>query len=177
MKAAVRYNGKGEFNNSPDNRRLGMHPETMRANLSETSALFRNRVELTCADYRDVLAKARRTDVVYMDPPYQGVCATRDNRYCGAVEFDEFADALAELNRKGVPFIVSYDGRTGDKIYGRRLPDELNLIHYEVSAGRSTQATLLGRSHETVESLYLSPGLADLLPGTPAQLRPMPTLF
>ena len=177
VKAAVRYNGKGEFNNSPDNRRLGMHPETMRANLLHTAALFQNRIELTCSDYREVLAKVRRTDVVYMDPPYQGVCASRDNRYCGAVEFDEFAQALAELNRKGVPFIVSYDGRTGNKAYGRRLPDELSLIHHEVSAGRSTQATLLGRSHETVESLYLSPSLAELLPGTPTQLRPVPTLF
>ena len=29
VKAAVRYNRSGEFNNSPDNRRRGMHPDTM----------------------------------------------------------------------------------------------------------------------------------------------------
>src|SRR5437588_10922330 len=28
VKAAVRYNGEGKFNNSPDNRRLGMRPAT-----------------------------------------------------------------------------------------------------------------------------------------------------
>ncbi len=31
VKAAIRYNGEGEFNNSPDNRRKGASPSTMRA--------------------------------------------------------------------------------------------------------------------------------------------------
>ena len=30
VKAAIRYNGEGDFNNSPDNRRKGAHPDTMR---------------------------------------------------------------------------------------------------------------------------------------------------
>jgi DNA adenine methylase len=179
VKAAIRYNGRGEFNNSPDNRRLGMHPDTMRANLRQTSALLQNRVELTCLDYRDVLTRTKRTDVVYMDPPYQGVCATRDHRYCGGVDYDVFVTALVELNRRSVPYVVSYDGRTGDKVHGRPLPDDLELTRHEIPAGRSTQATLLGRSHNTVESLYLSPALVVALGGVPRVLTapPAPTLF
>lgn len=57
-------------------------------------------------------------------------------------------------------FIVSYDGRTGDKTYGEPLPDSLGLTHIEVHVGRSTQATLLGRDHDTFESLCLSPAVA-----------------
>ena len=96
-----------------------------------------------------------------MDPPYQGVCKNRDNRYCPKIEHDEFCDNLAALNDKGCMYLVSYDGRTGSKIYGEPLPKRLKLLHIEVHAGRSTQATLLGRDCDTYESLYLSPALAE----------------
>jgi DNA adenine methylase len=99
-----------------------------------------------------------------MDPPYQGVCKNRDSRYCPTIDHGEFCAALAALNAKECKFLVSYDGRTGDKTYGQPLPKSLNLVHIEVHAGRSTQATLLGRDHETYESLYLSPVLAAAIP-------------
>ena len=65
---------------------------------------------------------------------------------------------------------MSYDGRLGKKSYGRPLPSKLNLALVELEAGRSSQSTLLGRDEMTVESLYLSPGLA-------AQLEARPTLY
>ena len=48
-----------------------------------------------------------------------------------------------------------------DKSYGEPLPDSLDLVCVEIDAGRSSQATLLGRKANTVESLYLSRALAD----------------
>ena len=51
--------------------------------------------------------------------------------------------------------------RVQNRIYGKPLPAKLNLTLVEIEAGRSSQATLLGRSEMTVESLYLSPALAD----------------
>jgi DNA adenine methylase len=39
----------------------------------------------------------------------------------------------------------------------------LRLHHVELHAGRSSQATLLGRAEITIESLYLSPALAESL--------------
>jgi DNA adenine methylase len=158
-KAAVRYNAQGEFNQSPDNRRKGARPSTMRLHIEHTAALLSGRTELSATDYGEVLARAQPTDVVYMDPPYQGVCGSRDPRYIEGVRFAPFVEALDDLSRRGVPFIVSYDGRTGERSFGEPLPAELGLTRIEVHAGRSSQATLLGREDDTYESLYLSPGL------------------
>ena len=99
----------------------------------------------------------------YMDPPYQGVCGERDPRYLKSVVFTEFVEVLETLNTRDASYLVSYDGRTGDKVHGRRLPNHLRLHLVELEAGRSSQATLLGRDEITVESLYLSPALADRL--------------
>jgi len=176
VKAAVRYNGHGKFNNSPDNRRLGMRPPTMRRNIMHASELLRGRVRLACQDYRATLAEATPEDVVYMDPPYQGVCDTRDHRYCGSVDFDSFVQSLDNLNNRRVAFTVSYDGRTGGKVHGRALPTQLHLVRVELHVGRSTQATLLGRKDTTVESLYLSPVLVAQLGGVPHCLTEEPKL-
>lgn len=171
VKAAIRYNRSGEFNNSPDHRRLGMKPETMRKNILMVHEVLRDQTMLTTGDFRAVLRKTRKTDFVYMDPPYQGVCKNRDNRYAKSVVFEEFVKELNALNERQIPFIVSYDGRTGNTIYGEKLPESLDLFHSEIFVGRSTQATLLGRSHDTYESLYLSPLAVRRLGDIPRVLR------
>lgn len=174
VKAAVRYNGSGKFNNSPDNRRLGMRPATMRQNILDVSALLRGRVQLACQDYQETLARASTHDIVYMDPPYQGVSNTRDHRYCGGVTFESFVASLDQLNRRGIPYLVSYDGRTGDRVHGAPLPSALNLLRFDVHAGRSTQATLLGRTDATIESLYISSSLIARLGSIPSCLKQVP---
>lgn len=162
VKAAIRYNTNGEFNNTPDNRRKGARPHEMRRRILIASSLLNKRTFLSALDYKEVLSQCTDQDLVYMDPPYQGVCGERDQRYLPTVERDEFCDQLAELARRDIMFAVSYDGRTGDKTYGEPLPNSLGLTHLEIRAGRSTQATLLGRDDITYESLYLSPKLAGL---------------
>ncbi len=163
VKASVRYNEYGQFNQSPDNRRQGRNPRSMKADIFAVSSLLRSKVTITSQDYRDVLGGLHRDDLVYMDPPYQGVCGNRDQRYSDSVAVDEFIRALKKLTREGVCFILSYDGRCGEKVYGERMPSELNLYRIEIEVGRSTQATLLGRKDITYESIYLSPSLADRL--------------
>ncbi len=159
VKAAVRYNANGEFNQSPDNRRKGTKPATMKKNILGTSTLLQGRADIRHADYRILLKEATPYDLIYLDPPYQGVCKKRDPRYKEKVTFDTFVDALCDLNTRGIPFIVSYDGRTDQKTYGEFLPASLELKRIELAAGRSSQATLLGRNDKTYESLYLSPAL------------------
>lgn len=159
VKGSVRYNADGKFNQSADKRRLGTRPETMRKNMVGVSQVLHGKTIFSALDYREVLADATRNDVIYMDPPYQGVCGDRDSRYFAGVNYDEFVGALEDLNARQIPFLISYDGRTGDREYGQPLPAALNLTRIELEAGRSTQATLLGRNHKTVESLYLSSGL------------------
>ena len=163
VKASVRYNLQGEFNQSPDNRRLGRHPKRMAADIYAVLNLLQGRVTITSKDYKEILHLAGKRDLVYMDPPYQGVSENSDPRYYGGIDFEEFMQSLAELTSRDISFILSYDGHTGNKTYGRELPAELEMQHIEVNAGRSTQATLLGRKAITYESLYLSKALVARL--------------
>ena len=168
VKGSVRYNADGMFNQSPDKRRHGTLPQTMRTNIFGVSALLKNKCEFSSLDFREVLVKARKNDLVYMDPPYQGVCGERDARYFSGINHEEFVTALVELNKREISYIVSYDGRRGDKTFGVLLPDSLELTRVELDAGRSSQATLLGRDEVTYESLYLSPTLTAKLTHKPA---------
>jgi len=135
----------------------------MKRQIIAASELLRGKTELICDDYRKALTRASVEDLVYLDPPYQGVCGERDPRYVKGLAFDAFVDSLEGLNERQISYVVSYDGRMGAKSYGRKLPDRLDLKHIEVPAGRSTQATLLGRNHVTYESIYLSYALISRL--------------
>jgi DNA adenine methylase len=167
VKGSVRYNSSGMFNQSPDKRRCGTRPETMRSNILGVSALLKGKSRFSSMDYRDVLSTAKTSDLVYMDPPYQGVCGDRDSRYFSGIGHGEFVATLEELNARGISYIVSYDGRRGDKTFGELLPASLDLAHIELDAGRSSQSTLLGRDEVTYESLYLSRALTDKLAHKP----------
>lgn len=180
VKAAVRYNTNGEFNQSPDNRRKGRQPQAMRYDILHASRLLRHKTRLMFGDYRNALEQATPADVVYMDPPYQGVSSNRDPRYLQGVSPEAFAQSLEDLNRRNISYIVSYDGRTGDKTFGVDLPESLELTRIELDAGRSSQATLLGRAERTYESLYLSPALIhrlELTPSVPAAQPEQMLLF
>jgi DNA adenine methylase len=161
VKAAVRYNANGDFNQSPDNRRRGMNPETLRNGIAGASRLLKGKTQVVAGDYREVLEDARPEDIVYMDPPYQGVCGDKDGRYIKGLSFEDFTQELRKLNERRVSYILSYDGRANDQVYGRPMPEDLDLFRMELDAGRSTQATFLGKDMTTYESLYLSPALAE----------------
>lgn len=167
VKGSVRYNSEGLFNQSPDKRRLGTRPETMRENIVAVSMLMRGKTIVTTHDYRDVLSNCRDSDVIYMDPPYQGVCGERDSRYLSGISFDDFVVALDQLNARRVRYLISYDGRLGEQTYGQPLPEYLGLTLVEIEAGRSSQATLLGREEVTFESLYLSQSLSEEVSALP----------
>ncbi len=172
VKGSVRYNSNGLFNQSPDKRRFGTRPETMRTNIFGVSALLKGKTRFSSLDYKAVLATAQTSDLVYMDPPYQGVCGDKDSRYFSGISHTDFVAALEDLNAKGISYIVSYDGRRGDKIFGELLPTSLDLTHIELDAGRSSQSTLLGRDEVTYESLYLSQALTDKLAHKSADYHP-----
>ena len=161
VKGAVRYNLDGGFNQSPDKRRKGTHPDKMTTNIQGVSALLNGKCKFTSLDYRQILDQANPNDFIYMDPPYQGVCGNRDSRYFSGINVDDFIEAIDRLNRRSIPFAISYDGRRGDKTFGIVLPQELGLQKVELEVGRSSQATLLGRSEITIESLYISPKLLE----------------
>jgi DNA adenine methylase len=161
VKASIRYNAAGQFNQSPDNRRLGRNPRQMADEINAVSNLLKGRTTIKGCDYRQTLDLATVKDLVYLDPPYQGTSTNRDQRYIRGLSLEEVAGYLQGLNDRNVRFILSYDGQRGDQVYGKPLPKSLNLTHLSVHAGRSTQSTLLGRRDQTIESLYLSPALVD----------------
>lgn len=56
VKASVRYNNNGAFNQGPDNRRRGRHPASMRQEVLAMSKLLRGRTVFSHVDYREMPA-------------------------------------------------------------------------------------------------------------------------
>jgi DNA adenine methylase len=162
VKNAVRFNSRGEFTQSADRRRLGMHPDRMHVAIAGASQLLRDRIEFRHGDWLHTMADAGARDFVYLDPPYLGTSIGRDKRYHRQLAQADLIEGLANLRARGVRFALSYDGSTGGRPYGPPLPEHLGLTRLLIEAGRSSQATLAGRNERTVESLYLSPGVAAL---------------
>lgn len=161
VKNAVRFNKTGRFTQSHDKRRLGMHPDKMDKAIAGVSVLLKGKTEYRVGDWLETTDDATPDDFVYMDPPYLGTSVGPDKRYHQQMTQEPLIEGLASLNARGIPFGLSYDGMTGDKEYGPPLPDHLGMTRLLLHAGVSSQATLSGRKAETVESLYLSEGLAE----------------
>ncbi len=159
VKNAVRFNRHGAFTQSVDKRRLGMRPDKMTVAIKAASYLLRGRAEIRIGDWLTTTTDAGKRDFLYMDPPYLGTSIGRDKRYAHQMPQDLLIEGLRTLRRRKIRFALSYDGMTGTKEYGPPLPTELGLTRLLLHAGVSTQATLSGRKEETIESLYLSPGL------------------
>lgn len=159
VKNAPRFNTQGEFNQSADRRRLGMRPKKMTNEILGVSALMSGRASVVCQDFVDTISMATRDDLVYLDPPWEGTSVGRDKRYHAGLERKRLETALADLVRREVPFLLSYDGSLSGRTYGEPLDPQLGLCRVGIEAGRSTQATLNGRSEFTVESLYMSPAI------------------
>ena len=162
VKGSVRYSSTGMFNQSPDKRRKGTSPTTLAKNVYQISSYLKGKTTFSSLDYREILKQAVPGDLVYMDPPYQGVCRSHDNRYYAGIEFDDFVGAVDELNSRGIDFMISYDGQCGEKQYGIDLPENLGLRKVLLNAGLSSQSVLLGRKEVTYEALYLSDKLQKM---------------
>jgi|SRR5208282_2009981 len=160
VKNAVRFNRTGAFTQSVDKRRLGMRPDKMRAAILGASSILCGRTEVRVGDWIETTRDARESDFLYMDPPYLGTSIGRDKRYAHQMPQERLIEGLSRLRERRIRFALSYDGMTGEKEYGPPLPDTLGLTRLLLHAGTSSQATLNGHSAETIESLYLSPGLA-----------------
>ncbi|MDE5613236.1 MAG: Dam family site-specific DNA-(adenine-N6)-methyltransferase [Treponemataceae bacterium] len=170
VKGSVRYGKTGNFNQSPDKRRHGTNPKTLEQNVYAIAYLLKGKTRFFALDYHEILDMARPGDVVYMDPPYQGVTNVRDNRYFAGVPFDEFVKAVETLNRKGVDYLISYDGACGEKEYGEELPQSLHCKKVMLNAGVSSQSLLLGKKSITFEALYVSEALIPVYTMLPRQL-------
>ena len=64
VKAAIRYNPNGEFNNTADHRRRGARPATMRNNILHAAKVLSGTTHIHQADYLETLKDARPDDVI-----------------------------------------------------------------------------------------------------------------
>ena len=156
VKNAVRFNRHGRFTQSADNRRTGMKPDRVTRTAFAVSRLLKGRTSLFSGDFTECTTNACENDLVYLDPPYQGTTYGTDKRYAAGLKRERLIDALHDFDARGVPYVLSYDGQMGEKKYGEPLPDTIDADHLAIHAGRSSQATISGRSDETIESLYVS---------------------
>ncbi|GGI95300.1 hypothetical protein GCM10010885_01110 [Alicyclobacillus cellulosilyticus] len=148
----IRFNARGEFNNSFHLSRPGMRPERF-ARMARRWASRLQGVHLVCQDYRDTLAAARPGDFVYLDPPY----ARTRQRYADGVRQRDLIAALADLNRRGVRWALSYDGRRGAADFTQPLPAGLYKHRILLYGGASAVRRVLHGAVEPVhESLYLN---------------------
>lgn len=159
VKNAVRFSKNGNFTQSVDKRRLGMKPDKMKIHISETSKLLKGRTSFITGDWLDTSKDASSNDLIYLDPPYLGTSVGRDKRYHQQLEYEELCSGIQMLLDRNLKFALSYDGKTGERVYGPLLPKNLGLRRFELQAGLSSQSTLSGKREETIESLYLSPGM------------------
>ena len=175
VKNAVRFNRHGRFTQSHDKRRLGMKPEKMASAIGGAARLLAGKTSVRCGDWLKTTIDASPSDFIYMDPPYFGTTVGRDKRYAEQLEPDRLVAGLEDMRGRGLRFALSYDGMTGEKTYCEPLPETLGLTRLLLHAGKSSQATLAGRSEDTIESLYITPCLGSPVEGIIRRSSPQPS--
>lgn len=128
----------------------------MEVSIHGVSYLLKDKVEFYKGGFCKCIEGCNINDLVYMDPPYQGTTYGKDKRYFHQLDKKLLYNELENLNDRHVHWILSYDGHTGEKVYGEELPERLEAKKILLNAGRSSQATLAGKNSTTYESLYLS---------------------
>lgn len=148
----IRFNDKGEFNNSLHYSRKGINPETLRFIIHEWSARIQ-KTDFFADDYVFSTTSAKEGDVIYLDPPYLHT----KGRYFGNIDYDRFWAFLENLNQRGVKYLLSFDGMRGNEDYTVNLPKELYKRHVLLQSGNSTFKKVIDKETEKVlESLYLN---------------------
>jgi len=148
----IRFNNKGEFNNSLHYSRKGINPDTLEGIILDWSEHIRS-TEFIADDYTVTTSTAKAGDIVYLDPPYFHT----KGRYFGTIDFDRFLEYLEDLNHRGIKYLLSFDGKRGEEDYTVDLPKELYKRHEFIPSGNSTFKKVIDKETEKVlESLYLN---------------------
>lgn len=148
----IRFNQKGEFNNSFHLSRKGMKPEGFAKVVQAWSPVLRD-VTFECRDYEEALADAQEGDFVYLDPPYAG----NNMRYTSDLDLERFFIQLEALNRRNIKWCLSFDGKRGGTDLSHPVPDDLYQRKLLIANGNSAVGKVLNGPLELVqESLYLN---------------------
>jgi len=149
----IRYNRAGAFNNSLHHGRPGIHPDRLGRVIGFWSSAIQD-VTFVRQDFRESLAAAREGDFVFLDPPYSKTKGRYSER--------KFSDTdlwkeLAGLNRRGVQWMLTYDGFAGKRSYETEVPRELYRQRFYIVTGNSPFSRLMGSSIDAVhEAVYVN---------------------
>jgi DNA adenine methylase len=149
----IRFNTKGEFNNSLHHTRPGIHPDRLSEIVQSWSKVLSG-VEFLAGDYRLTLSSVKKGDLVFLDPPYVG---TKGRYHPGAFDFEAFYQELQRLNSIGVNWILTLDGKAGARVYKDQMPASLYSICLAIPTGNSPFTRLMNTSLDgVVESVYFN---------------------
>lgn len=146
----IRYNSNGEFNNSMHKSRPGINPKSFLDILLKWSIYIKD-VEFRHCDYRTSLLEAEPGDFVFLDPPYGG---TKGRYTKSEFVLESFYEQLEILNKRGVNWMLTFDGSAGDREYQYAPHKELYLHKFNIKTGNSpftkTMRTTIDAVHESV---------------------------
>lgn len=149
----IRFNTAGNFNNSLHHTRPGIAPERLARIIAQWSELISETSFLT-SDYEGATAVAKSGDLIYLDPPY---IANKGRYQKEGFDFERFWRYLESLNERGVRWVLSLDGTSGDRdyTYGLDTAKRLSRTNTMLAAGNSAFPKLLNRRTDAVtESLF-----------------------
>ncbi len=147
----ARFNRAGEFNNSLHLTRAGIRPDRLRAVLERWSERLRG-VEFLAGDYRETLARAKKGDFVFLDPPYAG---TRGRYHPGRLDAAALYAELERLNRLEVQWVLTLDGAAGARTYDAGVPGHLWRTRLALASGNSPFTKLMRTGlDQVVEAVY-----------------------
>ena len=151
LNGMIRYNSAGEFNNSLHLTRPGIAPQRLSVIINQWSLCIR-KFEFHNVDYRECLADVKEGDFVFLDPPYGGT----KSRYTQApFSLDEFYQTLDTLNSRGVNWMLTFDGSSGDRNYSYAPPEELYMSTFKINTGKSAFRKVIDKVQEDIlESVY-----------------------
>jgi DNA adenine methylase len=147
----IRFNRRGDFNNSLHHTRPGIAPKRLAAIVKDWSLRTQD-VVFQLADYRVTLSDAAPGDVAFLDPPYAG---TRGRYHPIDFDLEVMFEELERLNEVGVKWVLTLDGEAGERRYYQEVPPELYRFQMSVPTGRSPFTRLMKSSLDAVhESVF-----------------------
>jgi DNA adenine methylase len=149
----VRFNATGEFNNSFHHARPGIAPRRLEAIVQSWHGIVQG-VKFVAADYRANLADAGSGDVVFLDPPY---AFSRGRYHPGRLDLNLLWAELERLNCVGARWVLTLDGRAGERTYDLAVPQRLWHSRLSLPTGQSPFTRLMRRGLDDVyETVYLN---------------------
>jgi DNA adenine methylase len=149
----IRYNAQGEFNNSFHLSRPGINPDTLRSQLLLWSKCIR-KFDFHNIDYRECLSNVKKSNFVFLDPPYGG---TKDRYTRTEFDLNSFYAELERLNSVGAKWLLTFDGTAGEREYSYAPPTEIYKYKFFINTGNSAFTKVMDNKKDAIqESVYMN---------------------